>query len=214
MSTELEKLQEIRFRILEYLYKKSEADTFHYIDWRALVGDLIASNLEFKEIEIRRSFDYLVGEYLAERKTMGSVGITHYGIKEYEDAIKHPDQETTYFPPLNILYVQHMEHSQIQQGNIQSSMSQSIVIENKNEIEQFIKLLKERQEELGLERRTETDLNADISTIEAQLKSSRPKTNILKESISSIKSILEGTAGSIIAVELLKYIPPILEKLG
>ena len=78
----------------------------------------------------------------------------------------------------------------------------------------FIDLLNKRLEELGLERRDESEIKGDISTIKAQINSSRPKTSILKESITSIKRILEGAAGSIVAVELLKYIPPILDKLG
>ena len=214
MNVDLAKLQKIRFRILQYFYQKSEADIRHYIDWEILLEDLAKIDPELNATEIKKAYTYLVGEGLVEGKTIGFVGITHYGIKEYENAMQHPEEQTTYFPPFNVLYVEHMEHSQIQQGTIQSSQIVNISNDVKHDIEIFIDILNKRLEELGLEKRDETEIKADISTIEAQINSSRPKTSILKESLSSIKRILEGAAGSIVAHGLLQYIPTILDKLG
>lgn len=209
MVSELEQLQAMRFQMLEYLYKKSSANIDYYISWRELCNDL-----GIEDGEIRKAYMYLVNEGLAEGKTLGTVGITHYGIKQYENAIKHPNEETQYFPPLNIIYVHHMENSQVQQGTTLSSQSVRLTQENKNEIEDFINSLKSHIEELGIKREDESEFNAELKTIEAQIKSERPKNTILKESILSIQKILEQAAGAVIAANLLKYIPPILEKLG
>jgi len=65
-----------------------------------------------KNREIRTRTEQLANDF--------QLGITHNGIKENENAIRHPDEQTKYFPTVNIIYVEHMEGSQIQQGTIQS----------------------------------------------------------------------------------------------
>ena len=53
------------------------------------------------------------------------------------------------------------------------------------------------------------EVAADISTIESQIKSSRPKSIIIKESLKGIKTILEGAAGNILASMLLEKLASI-----
>lgn len=42
-------------------------------------------------------------------------------------------------------------------------------------------------------------IRADVSTIDSQLKSPKPKINIIKEAAHSIRNILEGSVGSLLA---------------
>lgn len=210
----LKKRQRLRFKILEYLYTKSEANERKNVDHKGMIKDISQNETEFNEKDIMSAYQYLVGELLAEYKTMSSVGITHYGIKEYETAISNPEEQTQYFPPVNVIYVENMQQSQIQQNTSQSSQSLRISIENKSDIEDYIKLLRKHLEELALSREYESEMSAEIATIEAQIKSSRPKGGIIRESLLSIKNILEGAAGSVVAVELLKQLPNILDKLS
>jgi uncharacterized LabA/DUF88 family protein len=210
----LQKIQKLRFKVLEYLYKKTEADIHQDVDYTDMINDLLENRRDFNEEDIKRAYQYLVGEGLAETKTYSSVGITHYGIKEYEAAISHPEEPTQYFPPVNVIYVENMHQSQIQQGTFQSSQSLRLSVENKSDIEDYINLLKKHLEELTLPREDESEINAEIATIEAQIRSSRPKSGIIKESLLSIKNILEGAAGSILAVELSKHLPGIIDKLS
>ena len=48
--------------------------------------------------------------------------------------------------------------------------------------------------------------SSDIETIESQIKSPRPKSTIIKECLASIRTILEGAAGSMIAALLVQQI--------
>lgn len=52
-----------------------------------------------------------------------------------------------------------------------------------------------RQLELVPELRTE--LESELATLEAQLASPKPKRNIVKESLSSVRAILEGAGGGV-----------------
>ena len=66
------------------------------------------------------------------------------------------------------------------------------------EFRDFVRLLKETAPKLDLEQTASKQLNADIATIEAQIESPAPKYVVIGESISSIKSILEGIAANVL----------------
>jgi hypothetical protein len=58
-------------------------------------------------------------------------------------------------------------------------------------IEEDLALLKEKIDELKLPSEQESDLSAEMDTIEAQMKSSKPKSEVIKAAYASIKSILQ-----------------------
>lgn len=108
---------------------------------------------------------------------------------------------------VNIANIQHMEGSQIQQGTIDSTQVGTFHIGNQEQLSEFIELLKTKLPDLEISDDDKTEIEADIATIDAQMKSSRPKDGIIKESLLSVKRILEGVSGAVIANELLKYLP-------
>jgi hypothetical protein len=55
---------------------------------------------------------------------------------------------------------------------------------------------------IELEDDSERELESDLATVEAQLGSPRPKHGILREALSSTRSILEGAAGGAAAPQL------------
>lgn len=122
---------------------------------------------------------------------------------EYERAFK---TESVY----NIINVEHMEHSQIQQATTNSLQNLVISGESVKSLSKFIDSLKMRLPDLELKAADNAEITADISTIEAQINSTNPKANILRESLSSIQRILENATGSLVASEFLKYIPGLL----
>ncbi len=96
--------------------------------------------------------------------------------------------------------------SQIQQ---QTSDSSQCLITDKLDIEPIVRFLaeiKEKLSELPLSIDMEQEINAEVNTIDAQVSSPKPKAAILRESLSSIRRILEGTVGAI-AAELLLHSP-------
>lgn len=204
MST-IEELRKKRFNFLRLCYEKSGGDRFTGFGlWE--IGD----ELGFSRDEAERIIDYLAGENLIEHQTVGEISLTHFGIRQVEEALSHPERPTHYFPAVNIINIHHMEGSQIQQGVTGSNQSGTFEFKNKNDIAKFIDLLKPKLADLRLGPEEESEVQADIVTIEAQLSTSRPKPTILKESLLSIQRIVEGAAGAIVAQQLLPYIPALL----
>ncbi len=205
----IEKLREMRFQFLNLLYDKTGGDKFK----RVLMWDLGS------ELGCERDITQSISQYLEDQNLIkpvtlaGGIAITHDGVKEVEDAISHPEEPTNYSPPVNIINIQSMEGSQIQQGTISSNQTGTFNLTNGIEINKFIKFLNEKLPDLVLNNDDESEIKSDITTLESQIDSSRPKSGIIKESLSSIQRILEGASGTVVAQQLLPYIPALLATL-
>lgn len=95
-------------------------------------------------------------------------------------------------------YIRHAEYSNFQQGVTNSMNIESNNGDNINLIKSFLEELKEistKIEDLA----DRNEINADISTIEQQLKSPNPKINIIHELLKSIRTIIEGAGGNLIS---------------
>jgi len=202
--------QKKRFEILNYLYKESNGNTGKFFNLYE-IGKTFNLGIQ----ETKNIVRYLYNERLIDYTGMGGeISITHKGIVEVENAVSKPDVQSDYFPPLNIINIQNMVNSQIQQGNAESSQSVDFSIANNNDIKDFLELLKTKKSELNLSDVSERELDAEVRTIEAQLDSSRPKKSIIKECFLSIKSILEQSAATLIASGLTNQIPAIVALLN
>ena len=139
-----------------------------------------------------------------------SVQLTHSGLKEIEVALGNPDKPTEHFMPVNILHVENMIGSNIQQGSVNSNQSLSFNNEVKPELAEFLNKLKREIPNLGLDEESFQELQAEINTAEAQLTSPKPKVSILSECLRSIQRVLEATTGSAIGGHLATKIPALL----
>jgi hypothetical protein len=78
----------------------------------------------------------------------------------------------------------------------------------------FLGKLSKSISSLKLDSGSEAEIRAEISTIESQLKSPRPKSSIVDEGLKSIRNILEGASGGVAAqvllLELAKHFPHLL----
>lgn len=205
----IDELRKMRFQFLNLLYEKTGGDKFN----RVFMND-IGGELGYEQNITQTIVQYLVGESLVEHTSMGGgIAITHYGVKEVEEAISHPEKATEYFPPVNIINIHHMEGSQIQQGTISSNQTGTFNLTNGAEINDFLEILKQKISELVLDKEDESEIQSDISTLESQVASSRPKSSIIKESLLSIQRILEGSTSAVIATQLMPYIPALMAAL-
>ena len=109
-----------------------------------------------------------------------------------------PDKPTEHFP-VNIIHIEQMSHSQIQQGTSGSTQSGTFTSLDLAAVADFVRKLKDQLPQLGLTGNDEAVAQSDVATIEAQLSSPWPKEAIVKESLLSIRNIAEGTAGSLAA---------------
>jgi len=114
----------------------------------------------------------------------------------------------------NLLSVAHMENSQIQQGTSQSSQEINFSEALKEELARFLHTLRTELEKSELDPDDRQDIDAETATIEAQLSSRVPKPTIIKESLSSLKTILEGAVAGLLTTGVEKQIPALIDALG
>lgn len=204
----LEQTKARRFQFLRKLYEVSGGNRRSRISMWDLGG-----KLGFDRDQTSTVVDYLTGEGVVEVVAIGgAISLTHYGLKEVESAPSTPDQPTTYSPPVvNILHIQSMVGSQIQQGTHESTQSFTWTQPKIDAVREFVALLKEQLPKVGLSPQAQTGASAEVSTLEAQLKSSQPKPGIIRKSLQSVRTILEGAASDVVASNLL---PSLLQLLS
>ena len=205
MDKTLIDLKRNRFQFLKKLYEITEGNALCSVNmWE------LGNELEFIRQTTEQIVQFLVGENLVKYFTLGgNIAITHQGIVQVEKALSEPDKPTLYFPPINIINVQNMVGSQIQQGTSESNQTYSSSTSDYKDVFGFIMELEGKLDELQLDSSDAQEISADVSTIESQIKSSRPKNLIIKESLKSIRNILEGTTGSVIASMFLEKLSSI-----
>jgi hypothetical protein len=88
-----------------------------------------------------------------------------------------------------------MQDSQFQQGTHNSSQSYTKSIDLET-VSRVIGELRERMAEAKLEPDEEAQIKSEITCIETQIAAPKPNISIIKESLRSARSILEGVAAS------------------
>lgn len=206
--TSVEEKRALRLRFMRLLYEVTDGDEIATVDMRQIGGEL-----ELSEQQTAHLVQYLIGEGLAKWAAMGGfVRITHRGVVEMEQSLSTPTQATEHFPPaINVIHVQSMVGSQIQQGTIQSS--QSITSAQPDEVEavrKFVSRVRAMETELGLSADAKQDLDAEIATLEAQTNSRSPKRSVFRAVAESVGNILKSAPAQAAAVELAKDLPKLL----
>lgn len=110
--------------------------------------------------------------------------------------------------------VENMENSQIQQGTDRSTQEMNISEGDLADLEQFVQEFRELIEESDINDDVERELRADLAAIESQVDSPNPKPGIVKESLTSLRSVLEGVGGSLLASGVAEQIPALLISIG
>lgn len=181
-----------RFLFLKSLYEASNGDTGAMFDQEEVGGEL---NLPYDET--RRIVEYLIGEHLLEARAIGGlVGLTHWGIKEVEQALENPDKPTEHFLPINIINIGSMNNSSLQQGTSNSTINFEVNERSSADLETIINSLKNIQDVLDLSIDLQKELISEVATLESQRASPRPKRLIITESLKSIRTILESVTGN------------------
>jgi hypothetical protein len=181
-----------RFRFLKYLYEEAAGSEAAYVPH----GD-VAQHAGLSQDEFRDAFQYLMHEGLV-NGTRGSACLTHAGVVEIEAALTRPEKPTEHFP-VNIIHIEQMSQSQIQQGTADSRQVGTFASLDMAAVAEFVRGLKTTLPQLGLAGDDEAVAQSDLATIETQLSSPRPKVEIVKESLRSIRNIAEGAVGSMAA---------------
>ncbi len=209
MSINANELPKMRDQYLEKLFEVSNASKLFSINF-ATLGDMLGFPGDISD----QLSDYLADEGLLELTINGEISITHEGIVNVEEskiAINEPRKKGAL---INVIQVEKMIASQIQQGNNQSVQFQGTLNLNIEKVRDFVSLLKTNISDLPFSEVDREIVNTDIETIEAQLKSPKPKNNLIVECLKSIKVFLleltQKVTASVIAGVLLESLEGVL----
>ncbi|GAA4100437.1 hypothetical protein [Mucilaginibacter panaciglaebae] len=109
-----------RFLYLQKIYEESGGGTNAAFDMTE-----VGNELGFDYMLTRNIVDYLINEGLIEPYALGgSIKITHWGIKEVEEAIENPSESTEHFAPINTYNIN--IHSS-GEGNIINTGNENII---------------------------------------------------------------------------------------
>jgi chromosome segregation ATPase len=142
-------------------------------------------------------------------QTTRKITIKQKGINKVRKALNEPNMPTEDSPrgrTINIINVKRMRDSQIEQCIPNSN--QTFTINERQEIREIIESIKEAVNKSPLQSQRINELQAEIRTIESQLSSLKPKINIIAQSLSSAKTILESASALSVAAL------PIINKIG
>ncbi|HAN19559.1 MAG: hypothetical protein A2X13_15055 [Bacteroidetes bacterium GWC2_33_15] len=181
-----------RFLFLQKLYDTTDGNSAYMINmWK--LGD----ELGFDRGKIHNVVDYLIGEGLIEPKALGGgIAITHYGIIEIEEVQSNPDFPTQHFLPMNVIHIENMNNSAIQQGSSYSTQTINFSADKTEDLKKIINEIENIKEQIILDRLMFDELVSEIETLKSQIKSPKPKNIILTESLKTVRSILEGVVGN------------------
>lgn len=217
MNEVVNKRQKERFHVLNKLYELSEGDGGTFVN-----GADLAEACGFTEMEsLSPVVRYLEGDGLAKAIWVAggvpvAIQISHQGIVEIESANKHPNSPTEHFAPHNVLFVNTMIGSAIQQGTTHSSQTASSVVsaDVSEQLKQFVELASKLIETGNVTGSHWDEMRAEIDTLRAQAKSPHPKVSILRDSLACIGRLCEGAAAGAIGEQLAPYIPVLLALLA
>ncbi len=165
----------------------------------------VGQELGFTQDQTELVVQYLEGKKLLKFEGLGGYySITHHGVVQVEDALSNRDQSTHYFPPVvNIMnFHGQVSHAAFQQGTHDSTQTASFTTQQQD-LCSILNEIKQSIDALGLDMQQQSDIRAEIGTIEAQLTSSKPKYSVITECLKSLRNILEGAVGSLIASGIL-----------
>jgi hypothetical protein len=188
----LEDKKKDRFLFLQKLYDTTDGNSAYRVNmWE------LGAELGFDRGEVYIIVDYLTEEGLIEPRALGGeIAITHYGIIEIEESQSNPDSPTQHFLPMNVIHIENMNNSAIQQGTSYSTQTINFNVNKTEDLKKIINEIENIKEQITLDRLVFDELVSEIDTLKSQIKSPKPKNIIVTESLKTIRSILEGVAGN------------------
>jgi hypothetical protein len=205
--TDIEKRQADRLRVMKAIFEASGGSESTVVSGTELLDSLGLPDQELGDV-----CKYLEGERLIaiNRTAWGHwtpfiIHVTHRGIKEMEQSARAPQEPTRHFPPAVSIVNVHgpVIGSAIQSGSPGAHQTVSVGDLDLGAVRKFLEEYDARSAELDLPSPQAQEIKADIATLKAQVDSPNPKKGVIRESLASVRSILEITSGSAAAIGLL-----------
>lgn len=204
-ATPLDEKRRRRLLFMRRLYQLTDGSRLAGVNmWE------LGAELGWDRGDVDNVVEYLEGEGLLEYVAMGGeIGITHMGVVEVEQTLSDPEQGTVHFPAaVNIIHIEQMHGSQIQQGNVGSSQEGHFVSEDTSQsLRDLLVALRADLGNILLDDDDRSELEAELGTVEQQLGSSRPKAGTIRASIERVGQLLgKATTATGSAVQLASHI--------
>jgi hypothetical protein len=117
-----------------------------------------------------------------------------FSVDEKEAASKAPQNITNFYGPV--------ENPQIQQGG-NKPLQVSIALDMKA-VQNFLEYVRANTGNLEIAADQMQEVEAELKTVEAQMESPKPKTSIIRDSLRSLKAILENGGGAAVGQALVE----------
>lgn len=199
-----------RFIFLRALYETTEGDPARYVSMHDL-----GLSVGLSEEETHDACHFLRQEgLLRQLGAGGAIIIEHEGVRQIENALKHPEKPTTYFPPVNVIHGEYTQGFELAQAPDQTAVAyQQLSDADISGLRILLDRIKELAAGLSLGESERRELVSECTTIEAQLDSPRPKRAILKESLLSVCNIVGRTSGSLSTLGIARSVAQVLSNL-
>jgi len=128
----------------------------------------------------------------------------HYQVKVRKENINIDEYSNSRHTSVNNIYG-NVNNSQIQQNVKNSSQKMSVneEYEKKVELIKYISILKENIDKVGLESDKLSVIAKSVEIVESELEKSKSKSETINECLGTIRNVLQGVAGSLIASGLI-----------
>jgi hypothetical protein len=128
----------------------------------------------------------------------------HYQVKVRKENITIDEYSNSRHTNVNNIYG-NVNNSQIQQNVKNSSQKMSVneEYEKKVELIKYISILKENVDKVGLESDKLSVIAKSVEIVESELKKSKSKSETINECLGTIRNVLQGVVGSLIASGLI-----------
>ncbi len=190
----LRKLNQINtggYHPIKYLFESNEVRLNHHDEIRELAKILDYNGV----IELHPG----LGTFHAKITAAGVHALQEI---ERESSKDEPIQQSS---TTNIVNIHSMVNSSVQQGSIDSSQIITVnSAEGLNELKLFLLELRQSIDALSLSAELRDEIIAEIETAEVQTKSPKPKGAIIKETLKTIRTILEGVSISALSPQFIE----------
>ncbi|WP_342066944.1 hypothetical protein [Achromobacter kerstersii] len=114
----------------------------------------------------------------------------------------------------NQTVIHNMTQSQVQQGTTGSTQVFQASQFDINAVMTLVKELRALLPESGLSQDEQAEVEADLTTIDAQSKSPKPRSPIIKEALRSVRTVLEGATGGAAGTALAALVVKLSQHIG
>ncbi len=209
--SDLERKRSQRLRLMIELYDMVDGFDAQPVETAQIAARLgLDASKPEDLLDVLKIVHYLHGEQLLIASGPSGeatrLALTHKGVREVEESMSRPALPTEHFPPLDeIEATPAVNPPSNQNGTAKVAELTALAESDRLEVLRMARSLQEWADRLALGEEQRAEYEADIRTIEAQLDSPRPKTQLIKVALESIKSVAEhasdspGSVGNIVS---------------